>query len=332
MSSILGPIAPGATFVLGFNDGATKRICAYSSTLKVYYFDSNIDNLLAKGTYSRFTAQPYGSGVLLFDIQLQEYVTFSEYVQNGIVHNTISPTSQLPPQPANLTLPSLFFVMKFTSQVVPWDGSVLMSTTYHLTSVTGLLKNPQLYTSTNPSIFTNVPLSSVQVIPVNLYYNSTCTLSSSPGTAILQYVCPGGSLSCLNTPFPAVSWTTSPLCQDRQVFNYCVGDERCGESNCNGPCAGGSAEVANVCHLDSNGNNQKVYTCTPTPVPPAEVPWWQSAWFIWSIIGLILFVGVMVAVVILLLIVRSRRRNREEEEAANEAEERRFNRLVSGLV
>jgi hypothetical protein len=294
----------------------------YSPTTDLYYFSSAIDALIQSSNYAIFTAREYNGGSLLYDVGLQRYV--HARITTGGVAFAPAPKSIAPPsQPPDSGINTRLYTFNFSSPVVLWPEAQFMVTTYQITSASGF----NLYTSLSAALFIPHPLTSVQFLPTNLYYNQECTLSSSPGTSILSYVCPDDTiLSCVNRNVPQASWTTAELCRQGIVFPYCVRDERCGDSNCNGPCSGGSEAMENVCH-PSGGT----YTCSVEPVPPEEVPWWRSAWFIWSCIGLAVFIGILVMLVVILLVIRHNQNKRDEQEASDREEERRFNRLYSQL-
>lgn len=317
-SPILGPLFEESSFMLGIDYGDEKRIAVYSNTIQMYYFSNDIDEMIDDKSYAIFTAKPYNGGFLLYDIGLKKYVMaqFDQFLLNPYLS---AGKSSLPalgyPEASSHTI-------VLSTDVVQWTPGQLMSTSYGIK-----ISNSTIYTSLLRKSFTRTPLSNIQLIPVNSYFNAGCSITANPANSILMYVCPDLTISsCLTEDIPQVAWTTQELCQVSRTFNYCVGNEHCGDSDCNGPCSGGSDAMANVCHPSGD-----TYTCKVEPIPPEAIPWWKSPWFIWSAVGLAVFIGVLVAIVILLLIIRHNQNKKAAEEEQSDAERKRFNRLISTL-
>jgi hypothetical protein len=121
-----------------------------------------------------------------------------------------------------------------------------------------------------------------------LYEQGSCSEELEVNTVISNYFCTilgKNDSSCNGNPPFTQGWTNQQDCVNAFLYDYCLINQSCGDSNCNGPC---------VESYDDCDNINNIYKCILNPkeyIKSGKL--WKSPYFI---------AGISVAVVVFLII------------------------------
>jgi len=242
------------------------------------------------GTVGVFTASATGSNMIVTDSANSGYIGFNSLN----VVNVSSPTQLSITQTryTNWDPPNLFLAnveYELSNPGTTGNNTGLIQIGKGLTGATNLM-----------------------FISTKWYYSCTSEITSTNNAndTLITWACNvKGNPNCPQTFLPS-GWTNIPDCNNAIFYNYCGTGTYCSNTNCNGPCPA----TYDDCDYSSNQ-----YSCKLDPEKYfKDTKWWESWYFIGSIVALSIIMIILIVVVIAVL---KMHKKKEEEKTTNQPQQ-----------
>lgn len=279
---LLGPIETGSAFMIAsIQNGVPYILNGFTpsgQSVISYYWESNLSTINASTQMGVFTAQGTLDSLIIKDTINTGGIAFAA---NGVtIGNAALPANIKMSQPlySNWFPPDIFLSSVIYTMYNSSNGATA-----------------QIHTTPNLNSPT-IPANSIVIVPVLWYFN--CTSSGSydvinqPLNSVINWICLAatGTTGCSGLGLASGGWTNLSDCNVGSKYTYCPNGDICGTNNCKGPCS----VIYDDCNF-SSGN----YVCVFNPEKFfADTKWWESPYFIGSVIGIIVIIAVLLFITI----------------------------------
>ena len=297
--SLLGPIDTGDSFMITSIRGGQPFVlngAPFENGL-VYYWESNLDTIVASTTLGVFRAQGTIDALTIMDTINSGGIAFRS---NGTtIGNATVPATLKMQQPnfANWFPPDIF----------------LSSVPYTILNSSGVTANVLTAVPGTGGTGPTIPANNIIILPVLWYFNCTSSgaydVYNQPLATLVNWFCvvTPNNPGCTGIVLTDSGWTNLPDCMVGNSYTYCPVGDQCGTDNCKGPCS----VIYDDCKFSAGSN----YVCVFDPEKYiADERWWTSPYFIGGVVGLIV---IAIILIILVFAVARHGRNVSESEDSN---------------